>query len=146
MDYLSKLSKEEKEKLKKAPVWFILFSVLKECELEDCDLSEAVDIVHIRTFSAADILKDYYRYIDKHFEKTLEEEIASLPKSCKRKLAVLKSNIESLKYIFQKLDPDFAIALIDSFYTLSKFVVMSNKNPLESIRFFVFPDTFEKKI
>jgi hypothetical protein len=105
----------------------------------------AVEIVHTRRFSAVDLLQDYYKNVDLFFEENLSYELQHLSGEIEVDINNIKAKIHELRPIIRKIDRRFGYALIDSFNSLAKFVVMSSKSPLDGLRFFVFPDILEKE-
>ncbi|HBH05564.1 MAG TPA: hypothetical protein DDX92_03045 [Flavobacteriales bacterium] len=145
MKHLDRLNAKEKRQLMMAPVWFVLYAALKDGKIEDGEIREAVEIVHTRRFSAVDLLQDYYKNVDLFFEENLSYELQHLSGEIEVDINNIKAKIHELRPIIRKIDRRFGYALIDSFNSLAKFVVMSSKSPLDGLRFFVFPDILEKE-
>lgn len=145
MKHLAQLNAKEKRQLMMAPVWFVLYAVLKDGKIEDGEIKEAVEIVHTRRFSSSDLLKEYYKNVDLFFEENLSYELEHLTGDIETDIDNVKAKIHELRPIISKIDRRFGYALIDSFNSLAKFVVMSSKSPLDGLRFFVFPDILEKE-
>lgn len=134
---IDKLNPVEKAAILRAPaVVAILAAVSDDGQVSKSEKAEAVKLSQLRTYTSPEILRDYYHEVESVFESSFNEISASLPRDWEAKEDYLKSTVDTLHKIIEKLDPVYGQELIKSLRSFSKHVFKSNSSFLEN---FVLP-------
>jgi hypothetical protein len=139
---LQKLSKEDRLLLYKAPV---LVSVLasssfNEIKINKSQKADAIKLAHLKTFTAMPLLLPYYAEVEKGFKEGFEEAIQKYFPFNENKRSELKKEMDEISLVINKLDKEYAEALVKSFERYAKHV----KNSAHSVfQDFIFPMPIE---
>ena len=115
-----KLTNEERGLLYKAPV---LVSVLASCSFNEVNKhqkADAIKLAHLKTFTAAPLLRPYYAEVEKTFKEQFEAAIKKYFPFDDAKRNDLKKEIERVNLIIGKLDKEYAHVLHDSLEEICK--------------------------
>ena len=99
--------------------------------------ADAIELEHIKTFSAKPLLIPYYKEVEKNFKKHFEETINKYAPFDDEKREALKKEIEILNSIINKIDKEFALTLHTSLSAYAEHVKKADKNNM--LFNFIFP-------
>ncbi len=146
LDYKD-LSPEEKSPLLDAPAIVSVLSAISNDGIIDAnEKADAIKLAHLRTFTAADILKEFYTEVDKNFESSLNRIIDNLPADEQKREKHLSSQLSKCTPVLSKLDREFSLTYIDSLKSFAKHVFHSNAHFLEYFILPVFMNEIEKEV
>ena len=126
----------EAQALLKAPA---LISVYAACSIKGVNAAQkadAVKLAHFKTFTANPALIPFYREVDNNFEEDFEEAAKEYMPFDNEKVEQLKQEIERIKFIVKKLDPEYAKLLLDSLEKYERHVRKAAHSVVED---FIFP-------
>lgn len=106
-----KLTTREYELLLNAPV---LLSILASCPLNEINKSQkadAIKLAHLKTFTATPLLIPYYTEVDKDFKEKFEATAIRYFPFDEVSRNALKMEIESVNFIIDKLNTEYAYIL-----------------------------------
>jgi hypothetical protein len=132
MNELDILSEKERRELYKAPAYISLLAANADGKMDDEEKKAAMEISHIKTFASPPYLKPFYNEVEKNFSADLDTLNSSLPKNISEREAAIRSELERIRAIAQKLDKDFAAGLLKSFKGYISHVSRSHWNVLAS--------------
>ena len=132
----NQLTGEHQELLTKAPVFVSLLAAGKYDGISKQEKKEAVGLAHIRSFASDPLLREYYEEVDKDFRRNLETLDKQLPKDFDKRKEVIRSKLEDVSIILERMDPAFTKALKKSLKTFADHVSEADKNVME---YFLFP-------
>ena len=130
------LTKDEVDVLMKAPV---LMSVLAACSTDGVNHAQKADAIrlsHLKTYTANSLLLPFYGEVEKNFEEQFESAVKEYTPFDKEKLLRLKAQIEKVKQIAKKLDPEYGNILLRSFEKYERHVRRAGHSVVED---FIFP-------
>lgn len=126
---LNKLSEEEKALLLKAPLFIsILAALLNDNLISETEKNAAEHLVHVRTYAAEPILKEYYKQVETDFEKNFEWIVSSLPTEIHAQREYLNEQISNIRLILPKLKKTTSEKLVKSLKGFLLHVFKSNTN------------------
>ncbi len=111
---LSKLTENEREIVKNAPVWVSIYVALADFRITKEERRKIVQIVHTKTFSEKNDLSEMYKELDLNIESRLEEAIKSIPDSQDEKEPFVREKLEEFNSVLQKLPVVFGRQLYKS--------------------------------
>ena len=126
----------EAQLLTKAPA---LISVYAACSLRGVNAAQkadAVKLAHLKTFTAHPALIPFYREVDQHFKEEFEDAAKEYTPFDGEQMYRLKQKIERIKFIVNKLDPEYAKLLLKSFEKYERHVRRAAHSVVED---FIFP-------
>lgn len=138
-DYFKKISEDEKKVLLSAPVYAAGLAVLKEGKIRKREEEDAINLAHLRTFTAVPILRDYYIEVEKSFEDDLKELEKVLLDNAENAEEFLKSELSLIRPILKKMDEEFAEELSRSLKSFSEHVAESKGLLEEWLHYFILP-------
>ncbi len=139
---IEKLNDEDRKVILRAPaIVAILAAISDDGQVSEGEKAESVKLAHLRTYTSAPILHNYYQRVDAHFEDNFNDIMSRLPESWEEKEAFLKSRVEAINSILPKLNDIYAKELVLSLRSFSKHVFKSNSSFLE---FFILPMLMNK--
>jgi hypothetical protein len=130
------LSEEEARILLKAPA---LISVNAACSLNAVDPTQKADAIrlsHLKTFTAHPMLIPYYTEVEKHFKDDFEAAVQLYHPFNREKMDKLRRDIDQIKKVVQKLEPEYARLLLKSFEKYERHVRRAAHNFVQD---FIFP-------
>ena len=131
-----KLTNEERELLYKAPVLVSVLASSPFNEVNKDQKADAVKLAHLKTFTAAPLLRPYYAEVEKTFKEQFETSVKKYFPFDDAKRNDLKKEIESVNHIIGKLDKEYARALQDSLEGYSRHVRKAAHSVFQD---FIFP-------
>jgi hypothetical protein len=132
MNELEVLNQEERDQLLKAPAYISLLAANADGKMDEEEKKAAMEISHIKTFSSPPYLKPFYAQVEKNFSSDLDSLNSTLPKDKQEREAFISSELDRIRVITQRLDKDFAAALLKSFKGYISHVSRSHWNVLAS--------------
>lgn len=136
-----KLTTQEQALLYKTPV---LMSVLVSCansEVDETMKSDAIKLVHLRSFAAPHLLIPYYQEVEKNFKGEFEEAVKDYFPFDEENRKKLKGELNKSNKIIAKLDEGYAHLLHKSLESYAKHVKRSVHSVFQD---FIFPLTYSK--
>lgn len=116
------LSSAEKQLIVNAPLLVSALVAGSDGEFMPEEISQAVKIIHIKTYSETRDVSGVYKAIDAHSEEAIDMLIDSLPESTLDRNLFLIEQLTELNAIFPKLDEVFATDLFNSLKELAFYV------------------------
>lgn len=143
-DLFESLDEKKKEILIKAPVLLSIMAATSGGEVDKVELKDAIDLSHLRTFTAPESLQSYYRDVEKEFEFELDNMLNDYSPFDQSKQDQMKKKLEEVKSVIKSLDNDFGKRLNASLNSYARHVSESHKNFLYNIIFPVEMPTFNE--
>ena len=128
------LNFDEQQFLLKATALVSIYAASLDGKLDEHENEEAKKLAHLRTYTAAPMLRTFYMEIEPNFSAYYNELIENLPEE--NKIYFLTQEIKKLNQILMKLENSFSVELKKSLISYAKHISNSKKNFLES---FLFP-------
>jgi hypothetical protein len=135
------LTNEEATLLLKAPVIVSLQALSAYKEITRAQKEEAIKLAHVKTFTEHDILVPYYEAVDAHFKKYFEEYIEKYFPFDTAHCVALKSEMDRVNAVIDKLDRLFGGLLRKSLLGYARHMNNTSHHVLQDI---IFPVTFSK--
>jgi len=126
----------EAHDLLKAPA---LISVRAACSSKGVNAAQkadAVKLAHLKTFTAHPALIPFYREVEHNFKDEFEAAAKEYMPFDDEQMDRLKQKIEQIKFIINKLDPEYAKLLLNSFEKYERHVRRAAHSVVED---FIFP-------
>jgi hypothetical protein len=147
LNELKNLTPAEIELLIKAPVYVAILSAISDdATVDKYEKADAIKLAHLRTFTSPPLLHDYYKEVDHIFAKTFEEVMATMPRGVDKQTAWLKSELQKLNPVFEKLPAYFSMEIIKSLRSFADHVFRVNNGVLQYLVLPVVLNEIEKKI
>ena len=130
------LSDAEQAILLKAPVWI---SVLASCSYKTINAAQkqdAIQLSHLKTFTAHPLLLSYYREVEKIFKDEFDAALENFYPFDAPSVAELKKKVSEVNKISQKLDSQYRTILLKSFHKYETHVKRAGHSVIED---FIFP-------
>jgi hypothetical protein len=122
------LSTHDKGLLLKAPVYVSLLASHAHLEEDRDRKSDAIEMVHIRTFSSPANLHAFYAEAEKVFLENLKEINCALPKGLDERLQRIQQELKKLNPVFHQLGEAYASELHKSLESYAKHVSKATGN------------------
>lgn len=136
MEEIDKLSTEEKEKLYKIPVLISILAAGKDGEIEKEEKAESLRLVHIKSYKAPLVLRDFYAEVEERFVNNFDSLVKELPKDITAREKEIDERIAALDPLVDKVGERFSIALKKSLKNYAYHVSKVHRNVLE---YFILP-------
>lgn len=136
MKHYNDLNEKEKEQLLKFPAYISLLASTVEGRIDKAEMTTAVKITHVKTFSSDPVLKDYYKEAELVFEDTIDKLNNELPYNIEERKNVLHHELNKLEPLLKKLDPGYANIFRRSMKSYKHYISKAHRNVLE---YFIFP-------
>lgn len=136
MKQFTTLTKEEKEALLKFPAYISLLAANSDGLLDKTEKKEALNLEHIKTFSADPLLKEFYREADKVFKNNLEQIDKNLPEGIDQRKSAIKNELMKLEKIVLQMGGGYTSAMHRSMKSFKDHVSKAHHNVLVD---FIFP-------
>lgn len=130
------LSPGEKEQLLKFPAYISLLAAAAENGLDRQEKQAVVKLTHIRTYFCDPLIADYYKEVDREFDKTITALNNELPKTAEERRLVITRELRKMDIILKKLGEEYGIVLRHSMQNYKNYVSRAHRNILE---YFIFP-------
>ena len=130
------LSAKEKELLFQAPVLVSLLSTSADPEVKTVQKADAIQLAHLKTFTANPLLIDYYNEVEKTFTCNFESLSKKYTPSGTVNRDALKEEIKTVNILIGKLKPSFAAVLHESLTKYAAHVKQAEHSVVED---FLFP-------
>lgn len=131
-----KLTKEEWDLLIKAPILVSVLAASYDNEVSSSQKADAIELAHIKSYSADPLLKDYYKEVETNFREHFEEIVKKYAPFDDAKREALKKEISVINKVISKLDKNFALLLHKSLSGYAEHVKHAENNLLVN---FIFP-------
>jgi len=143
---IEKLSPEDRDILLKAPaVVAVLAAISDDGEVSTLEKSESVKLSHLRTYTAEEMLQNFYKEAEKDFEHHFDKITSALPEGWEEKEAFLEKEILELNKVLPQLNEVYAKGLVESLKSFAKHVFKSNATFLDYFVLPVFMNKVEKE-
>lgn len=136
IEQFKKLTKKEIELLVKAPPLVSVLAASANHEISNSEKKDAMELAHLKTFTAHPLLIPYYKEVEKNFSRYFEETVKKYAPFDDNKREELKKEINVLNNVIAKLDRDYAKMLHSSFTKYAEHVKEADKSFLLN---FIFP-------
>lgn len=133
---LEKLSKEDQEVLLKAPAIVSVLAAMGAGGINEWEKADAIQLAHLKTYTADPRLIPYYKEVDKSFEQDFETLAKKYVPFDHDKQALLQLEIDHMKKVIAKLNGNFANALQASLLKYGEHVKKAYKGLIVN---FIFP-------
>jgi len=140
------LNEEEWKKLLKAPIYVALLAVNFKGNISNTEKKEAIELIHIRTYTSHIELRKFYKEAEINFSENLDSINNNLPKGIKERKIALKENLEEIQTILSKLDKVYQDLLNESLQSFARHIVHVEDGFLEEMTIPIFMDYLNKKI
>ena len=140
MKYYNDLNETDKEQLLKFPAYISLLASTAEAGIDKAEMTTAVKITHVKTFSGDPILREYYKDAEHVFEDTITNLNNELPHDIEERKSAILHELNKLEPLIQKLDPGYANILRRSMKSYKHYISKAHRNVLE---YFIFPMPIE---
>jgi len=116
------LSREEQDYLLKVPVMLAILIAGVDDDIDDREMESARKWAQYKRITSDPLLIPYYELVYKHFEENMESLIMDYPSMASLRNPIIKKELEKINPLFEKLDPEFAVALYESLRRYAKYV------------------------
>jgi len=140
------LTNEEWSKLVLAPIYVTLLALNYKGKISIHEKKEAIELVHLRTFTSHIDLRKYYKDAEVGFKENLDSINNKLPAGIKERREALTLKLEQLQLIISKLDENYQNMLNDSLQSFAKHILHVEDNFLQGMTIPIFIDYINKKI
>lgn len=130
------LTEEEYEMLLKFPAYISLLAANRDGKLDDVEKKSAIKFAHIKTYSCDRLLVDFFKDVDKVFEKNIVQLDKALPKGKENRDETIKSELFKLENIILKSGKENVSIMHDSMRSFKDHVSKAHHNVLID---FIFP-------
>lgn len=130
------LSKEEYEMLLKFPVYISLLAANNDGMLDDLEKASAIKFAHIKTYSCDRLLVDFFKDVDKAFERNIVQLDKALPKGKEDREAAIKNELLTMESIVIKSGKEYSAIMNESMRSFKDHVSKAHNNVLVD---FIFP-------
>ncbi|MBK5279446.1 MAG: hypothetical protein JJE09_11350 [Bacteroidia bacterium] len=130
------LRPREYELLLKFPAYVSLLAANTDGELDNIEKRSAIEFAHVKTYSCDPLLADFFKEVDKSFERTLQELNNSLPLGKVNRDAIIKSKLLDIEDIVLKLGPENMAIVHKSMKAFKEHISRAHHNILID---FLFP-------
>ena len=127
-DLFGTLDEKDKELLVKAPVIITLLAAATEGELDRTEIRDAIEMAHLRTFTAPESLQSYYREVERIFQNELDKMINDYSPFNKRNRNEIAKKMDEVYAVIKGLDEDYGSRLLQSLNSYAKHVSESHRN------------------
>ena len=135
-EQFKKLSDKDRSLLLKAPVLVSLLAASTDGIIDNKEKAAALELSHLRTFTAPPLLRPYYREVEKIFKPELEKLIQEYSPIDELQQNVLRKEVEKVYVVLEQLDEKLREEIKESLKSYAKHVGDIHRNFLE---YFVFP-------
>lgn len=122
---LEPLTQEEKEMVLKAPALITVLIAGADDNIVYEEISKAIELVNIKTFSEKLDLQPYYEIVAKTIEQDINDVIEALPGTASERNGVISDELAKLNKLLSRLKPDFSQDLYTSWKGLAHKVAQS---------------------
>jgi len=136
MESFNNLEKNEREMLIKFPVYISLLAINNDEGLDAMGKKSAIKFSNIKTYSCDPLLQDFYKEVDRVFEKNITELDNQLPKDRNEREHAIKSELRKLEKILMKMGDEYILTMHLSMKSFKDHVSKAHRNVLE---YFIFP-------
>ncbi|ETN95304.1 hypothetical protein SAMN04487906_2405 [Zhouia amylolytica] len=130
------LDREDRELLLKAPVLVSFMAATKDNIMDAQEKADALDMAHLRTFTANPKLQPYYMEVEKRFKPLLKEMIEMYLPMNEYTRKTVKEEINKINELLGEMDKEFATLLHKSLNSYAEHVRKADRNVLE---YFMIP-------
>lgn len=130
------ISKDEYDLLQNFPAYVSLLAANKGEEMVLSEELSAIEFSHIKTYVCNPLLTDFFKEVNKNFERSLKELNNSLPQDRVNRDASLKSRLLEIERTILKLEPEGVAIIRRSMKTFKVHVSRAHHNILVD---FLFP-------
>ncbi|MFD1094142.1 hypothetical protein [Salegentibacter chungangensis] len=135
-DHLAKLSDKDRALLLKAPALVSLLAASTDGKIDKKEKADAIELSHMRTFTAPPSLQPYYKEVEKNFKSDLKELIQKYSPLDEPQQEALSKETQQAYDVLKQLNEGYRIDLSESLKSYARHVGNVHKNFLQ---FFVFP-------
>ena len=119
---LNKLTDEERAKLDRAPVYVSLLAAGSDGQITEKEKSDAVELSHLRTFTADPLLRPYYKEVEAIFASEFTRLSGVYIPFGDAEINEIKEELGVIYHLCDKLDPEYAELLKQSLKTYAEHV------------------------
>jgi hypothetical protein len=130
------LSAQEYDLLLQFPAYVSLLAANTDGELDDAEILTAIDLAHVKTYTSNSLMADFFKEVDKNFEKTLQVINNSIPNGKDDRETVIKSRLSDIEEIVSKLSAETVTTIHKSMKGFKDHVSRAHHNVLVD---FLFP-------
>ncbi|RPH26840.1 MAG: hypothetical protein EHM93_19450 [Bacteroidales bacterium] len=136
MKTFKKLPAKDKKELLKFPAYISMLAANRDDKLDDAEKDAAIKLSHTATFACDPILKEFYREVDKVFEKNIALIDRELPKDKSSREEAIKKELSKLERIVWKLGKEYTDTMHQSMKLFKEHISKAHHNVLID---FIFP-------
>lgn len=123
---LRNLNPEEYALLKDAAAYIVILIAGADGNIDATEIEWAEKIVHIRTYTGDERLKDFHQELDSELPAKLKQLIAELPKDVAKRSEIVSEKLTGLNPILASLPPAIGAYLYKSFVTYARRIATSS--------------------
>jgi hypothetical protein len=139
MEIFDGLNQHEQELLLQFPAYVSLLAANVDGKLDDTEKKEAIQLTNIKRYSSEPLLKEFYKEVEKNFERNLLLLNSKLPVEKEAREENIKKELAKVEQILTKTNSDKAALLHKSMKSYADHVSKAHHTPLElfMIPFFI---------
>lgn len=123
---LRNLNPEEYALLKDAAAYIVILIAGADGNIDATEIEWAEKIVHIRTYTGDERLKDFHQELDEELPNKIKQFIAELPKDVNKRSQIVSDKLSGLNSILASLHPAIGAYLYKSFVTYARRIATSS--------------------
>ena len=120
----------EYKKLLKFPAYISLLAANMDGHLDDVEKHSAIELTHIKTFSADSLLIEFFKDVEDSFEKNMISINSKLPIGKGEREIVIKHELLKLEKIMDLLDEKYVKVMHKSMKSFKEYVSQAHHNIL----------------
>ena len=123
---LKDLTERERQIVKYAPVWVILYVACADNDIETSEIDRGKEIIQIKSYAEKNDVRELYDLLKTDIDQEIDLALKELSAVGSVRLSYLEENLAKLNDIFPKLDSAYAKQLYKSLRSLAREVAKSS--------------------
>jgi hypothetical protein len=123
---LKDLTERERQIVKYAPVWVILYVACADNDIETSEIDRGKEIIQIKSYAEKNDVRELYDLLKTNIDQEIDLALKELSAVGSVRLSYLEENLAKLNDIFPKLDSAYAKQLYKSLRSLAREVAKSS--------------------
>jgi hypothetical protein len=123
---LKDLTERERQIVKYAPVWVILYVACADNDIQTSEIDRGKEIIQIKSYAEKNDVRELYDLLKTNIDQEIDLALKELSAVGSVRLSYLEENLAKLNDIFPKLDSAYAKQLYKSLRSLAREVAKSS--------------------
>ncbi len=124
------ISERDYQLLLKFPVYVSLLAANTDGKMDHAEKQAAIEFAHVKTYSCNALLLDFFKEVNKDFEKTLKDLNDALPRGKADRDVAINAELQKIGNIVSHLAPENASILQQSMTSFKQHISRAHDNIL----------------